>query len=626
MSTMEKAAVGARTGGFMQQRKGTRPYRASTLMGKEDTRKPSDVFEPTEPTDVDKAFQSDVASLASEEFAQKEAAKKEFAPGIPASREIKSIPKVKEKADNEEWTVSLAKHPAAVRGDHYDLRLVDPKGRAHSWAFNDTPAPGKGTYAAQQPTHTGRYARRTKPFTIPPGYGATRPGAKVEPVHVQPAEVVSASNNRVHFLRHHGQQTEEMVLKRLSRPIKGSRQSPMWALRNVTKNRQTAEGKRIPDFKPKYRDVAPENVDLDDDAQVMTAKLDGAHTIVDFPKPGRMVRTYSYRPTSRKTGLIEHTFKFPGFQRDVVPKGLKNTIVRAETWGVGPDGKAIPPQELGGVLNAGVPKSRRMQEERGITLQRTGIDVVRFKGRDYQNKPYSEKLKALRQISKATKGAIMPPLTAEGAKAKKKLLRQIKSGKLPMTREGVVLQTLDKAEAPSRVKFRPDHDVYVREVFTKPRGGAKGQAGGFAYSWDPDGPIAGRVGTGFSQAMRSDMYEHPERYVGRVAKVKSQDRFQNRKDPSQLGALRAPSFKGWHIDKTDPALMEKEAAVAVPTVKDIKAAMEKAHEEADPERLAEAALYSRTGRAIKPLLEARPVKEQVGRIRSKYRRLVGKEQ
>lgn len=494
-------------------------------------------------------------------IAKEGAARGEFAPGIPKKRVVKRIPGVAERGPNKEWTVSLSKHPAAVRGDHHDLRLIDPQGKAHSWAFNDMPEPGKGTYAAQMPTHSKKYALRKKPFTIPLGvYGGTRPGAKVEPKYVQPAEVISANNNRVHFLRHHGQETEEFVLKKISKPPKGS---PLWALRNATKNRSTIEGHLLPSAKNRYKEVAPEQIDLSDDQQVMTPKLDGAHVLVQFPKKGRMMRVHSYRPTQRKSGLIEHTFKFPNFQNRKTPKALQGTIIRAELYGTDEKGKAVPATEVGGILNASVPNARRAQEENKVTLRLAGLDVVRHKGKDYQDKSFSDKLEVLRQVSRGTGGKIEQLPMASTPKEKKKLLADIKAGRYPRTREGVVLHELNKNAPPTKAKFKPDHDVYVRKVFTK-KTSPKGQAGGFAYSFEPDGPIAGKVGTGFSRQMRKDMASTPEKFIGRVAKVRSSGRHQKRKDKTQGALVGAPAFKEWHIDKTPPELLKEAAAIGFP--------------------------------------------------------------
>lgn len=453
----------------------------------------------------------------------------EFAPGIKTGRVVQPIPKVRPTAANQEWDVSLSMHPAAVRGNHYDLRLVDPKGQGHSWAMSKLPEPGKSTYAAQQATHSKGYSLRKRPWSIPPGYGATRPGEKVEPLYVQKSEVVEAGPGKVRFLRHHGQETDEYVLRKIEAPMK----QPLWVINNATKNRKTQEGQKLPSSKPKYREERPERLDLSNAGEVMTPKFDGAHVLVDLKGPKAPMRVYSYRPTERKTGLIEHTFKFPNFQKRTSTGRLKNTLVRAELWGSYKDGKAIPAERLGGLLNAGVLKSRKKQKDLGVNLRLTGIDVVRHQGKNYENKPFSDKLSILRQVTRGTKGIVETPPVARTESDKKRMMKDIERGRAPETREGVVLHRVDAPAPPTKVKFKPQDDVFVREVFSKSRGRAKGHAGGFAYSMTPDGPVVGKVGTGFNHTMRKDMLENPERYVGRVAKVRSQG-------PYPSGALRAP--------------------------------------------------------------------------------------
>lgn len=605
----------------MKTRAGIRPYKVSTVIGMGD-KSPSEAFPSGAPTEVPhddsqapSDFATSLAGEAGDEFA-KEAVDKlaarrrpplgtvetvetkpgEFAPGIAGDRGIHSIPRVRPKAGNPEWTASLSMHPAAKRGDHHDLRLIDPKGRAHSWAFQDVPDPGKSTYAVQQPTHKKEYALKDKPFTIPRGYGATRPGTHVEPKFVAPVEVVEAGNDKVRFLKHEGQQTQEFVARKLTNSLMGAR--PLWALHNATKTRSTAAGKKIPAYKPKYQEVAPGAIDLNDEDQVMTPKIDGAHVLVDLPgDPKKFARVFSYRPTARDTGLIEHTFKFPDFQRQTAVVG-KNTMIRAECWAQGKDGKPIPAEQLGGLLNAGVINSRKKQQEMGVKLKLTGIDVVRADGKNMEKKPFGEKLQVLERVRKATKGWIDTPEVAITADQKKRMLDQVKSQKHPVTEEGVVLQRLSKAETPIKAKFKPDHDVYVTGVFSKPKGKKRGHAGGLEYSLTPGGPTVGRIGTGFDHATRKDMLENPDRYVGRVAKVQA-SRSQARKDTSQLKALRAPSFKGWHLDKTDPKLMEEDHRLqkeAAPTIPLRNAIIDTAgHQKA----VTDLAMQSRAGRAVR---------------------------
>jgi hypothetical protein len=471
------------------------------------------------------------------------------------------------------------------------------------------PEPGKSTYAAQQPTHSGKYALRTEPFEIPPGYGGTRPGAKVEPVYIQPIEVVEANDKKVRFLRHKGQETEEMVL----RNIGTEGRTPLWTIHNVTKNRTIGEGQNIPDYKPKYNEISPNEVDVHNSDQILTAKIDGAHTITTFSGPDRFNRVFSYRPTQRQIGLIEHTFKFPEFQKMRSGEDIKGTMIRTEAW-ASKDGKAIPVQQLGGILNSSVPKARRKMDEEGIKLHLTGIDVIKYKGKDFENKSFAEKLDVLKKVHESTGGKIGLPPIAITPDDKKKLMEDIKSGKLSETKEGVVIQSLSEAKKPIKAVFKPTQDVYVRDVFTKEKGLARGHAGGFKYSYTPDGKVIGNVGTGFDFKTKKDMLENPEKYIGRVARVESKESYQNRIDPTQAGVLRAPSFKGWHIDKTDPELM-KEAFESV---------YDEISNQFDPENIVGLSLKTRQGKLAKSVADIKPVKKEIGFIHQFYHKLTGK--
>lgn len=123
----------------------------------------------------------------------------EFAPGIPASRKIHSIPKIKNKA----WQLTIQQHDAEKAGPHWDLRLVDPKsGRAHSFAIPKMNFPtGKDiALAIQQPTHTANYAT-TFEGVIPTGTY----GAGTVKIHTnEPINVIKANANRIRFERESG--------------------------------------------------------------------------------------------------------------------------------------------------------------------------------------------------------------------------------------------------------------------------------------------------------------------------------------------------------------------------------------------------------------------------------------
>lgn len=69
---MEKKAVGKQMGGFMQTRAGTRPYRVETLLGKELSKKPSEVLHDPVHDAERKYEQSLAADEGGEEFVPKE--------------------------------------------------------------------------------------------------------------------------------------------------------------------------------------------------------------------------------------------------------------------------------------------------------------------------------------------------------------------------------------------------------------------------------------------------------------------------------------------------------------------------------------------------------------------------
>ena len=266
------------------------------------------------------------------------------------------------------------------------------------------------------------------------------------------------------------------------------------------------------------------------------------------------VRIYSYRPTERATGLIEHTQRFlPAFQSRV-PKHLDNIVLRGELYATDPvTGQSRAATDTGAVLNSGVWRSRDLQTH--SPLRAVIFDVARRQGQSTEALPYAEKLKVLESVSRALPFLELPPM-ANTAKEKIELLNRIRTGQEPSTSEGVVLWPMEGG-APIKAKFRPDHDVYVREIF--PEEGSRNLAGGFTYSWTPYGKIQGRVGTGFDHALKKDMLENPKKYTGRVAKVRAMEVYRDKDNPKRPGALRAPSFTEFHLDKGYQPLEEKQA-------------------------------------------------------------------
>lgn len=302
-------------------------------------------------------------------------------------------------------------------------------------------------------------------------------------------------------------------------------------------------------FKQREKSIREVDRELSDPSWVGTPKIDGVGTAIML-RAGERPTIFTAEP--KKTGPREHTDKVPVFARTRVPKYLDDTIVRAELFGRDSEGKPIPVRDTVGLVNASTEQSLETQQEKGVELVPALLTVERFRGRDTKNLPFRDQLDLIQQIKTRLPQFIVPEY-AFSEQEKLDLLNRIKAKQHPLTEEGVVFHNLEHGKSrPTtttvKAKFRPDFDVYVRGIFPG-RGSREGEAaGGFEYSWTPRGEIVGRVGTGFSHETVRDMFSHPEKYIGRVARVRAPHAFPGSK-PGTLGALRAPAFKDWHPEK-----------------------------------------------------------------------------
>jgi len=431
------------------------------------------------------------------------------------------------------WEYGLHEHDADRRGLHLDLRLGDPAtGHAHSWALQPKmPAPGDVAWAIQQPTHTVEYMDFKG--RIPEGYGkgdvVLKDRAKTE--------ILNATPDHITFAVYRGQGPEEYTLHR----IDGNK----WKFYNRTLTRD-----KVPDLpldKPKYKDGDYTSLDPSKEETVWSAKIDDAHNLFFLPKDGR-VRVISYRPTSRPSGVIEHTHKIESLHNTWTPKDVAGTVLRGGLYALNPEtGNATPNNVLAGMLNANVWKSRDAQKVHGKLIP-VIYDVVMYKGREMSNAPYEEKLHVLQEVNKAIPSLVLPRM-AKTRDEKIKLKDDIAAHRLPETKEGLVVWPLKSGDAPIKAKITKEHDVYVKEIFPGEGRLSGASAGGFTYAHDSDGDEVGRVGTGLSDSLRRHMWENKDNYKGMVATVSAQDKYDS-------GALRAPSFLGWHLDKNDQTRLD----------------------------------------------------------------------
>lgn len=366
----------------------------------------------------------------------------EFAPGIPATRAIDPLPTVDRPRT---WELALQRHEARRSGVHLDLRLVDGP-RAHSWALRSWPTPGQIVLAVRQPTHTRDYALGFE-GRIESGYGA----GQVTMVRREKAEILDADDAHVRFNLYPGARVEEYLLKHTT--------DANWILRQITPQRQA---RHIPDRKPAYKETRPEKLDPADPKTVWQAKIDGAHVLLDLGSSHP--RVFSYRP-GKKSELINHTPRLKSLLTVDTPPALRGALLRAELGAVDADGHALPAAQIGGLLNAGVWKSRERQKELGARPLLYSLDVVRWRGKNVENAPYAEKARMLDEARVHAPWLRKPP-TATTVGAKEALRRAIDEGREKSTVEGLVEWHADKS-VPTKAKFFPERDVFVRRVFAE---------------------------------------------------------------------------------------------------------------------------------------------------------------
>jgi len=446
----------------------------------------------------------------------------EFAPGIPSKTRIPSLPKIEGAPRRMQF--SIQRHDADRAGTHYDVRLGDPEtGDAHSWAVKHVPEPGKGTYAPIQPGHTLEYQGFSG--RIETGYGS----GKVKSERLEPAEVISSSDNEVRFMLPETRHGEQFVLKRQG--------GKMWTLHNSTPSRDTKKWRNllpVGKISPKSQDVA--KLDPSDESTVWQPKIDGAHELAVF-EPGKFMRLFSYRDAKNKTGLIEHTFHNPNYLQAVLPKGSRTSVLRGELAAVDNKGRPLPSSQTSAILNSSIEKARKKLKDSGASLTFFPFGAERIEGRSAGKMTVEEVDSFLDSLAKQVPG-IKPIPTAKTVKQKEKLRGQIISGRHPLTEEGIIARSRHTGKE-VKAKIKDDYDVFIREVYP---GARENEAGGFRYSHSEHGEIVGNVGTGFTAKQRKDMLRNPQKWVGRVVKVRAQERL-----PS--GALRAPAFKEPHESK-----------------------------------------------------------------------------
>ena len=454
----------------------------------------------------------------------------------------------------------IQRHLAHRAGEHFDYRIGTPETGLLSWSMKPTelPEPGQKRFVRQQPVHTHQYGDFEG--RIGSGYGA----GTVRREEKGKVLITKASPTKIEFTTATSGVPERFILLK---PEKwGERE---WLLINATPKEV------IPYEKVRYKKIPASSVEpLIDEMQEGTsvqAKIDGASSLIRLMRNGAEVLSYR---VSKKTGRpIVHTERFFGGRPQMeIPKELVGTILKGELYGErqnptsqpgravaegvdsGPNvpgdsglddgrgsGRVIQPQELSGILHSTIAKSLERQKSEGIQLKNMLFDIQQF-GKEpvSSDTPYEDRRKMMEQVLQylpQDRFHVAEQVTdPEGAKA---LWSQIRDKQHPLTEEGVVIHP--PTGKPIKAKNFEESDVYIRSVFPGQGKYHNLGAGGFTYSLDPEGPEVGRVGTGFTDEMRRAMWDDPDSYVGRVARINAMEQL-----PS--GAWRNPSLISLHED------------------------------------------------------------------------------
>lgn len=427
--------------------------------------------------------------------------------GIPDRSKFSTIPTV-----NSEFYTNyvLHSHAAEKAGQHFDFRL-NIQNTAYSWAMRYWPkTPKEKRLGVRQPDHTVKYMSFTG--GIEDGYGK----GKVAITDSGKCKVKYCSPREIHVILLSGQHPVDLYLK-----YTGDKN---WLFINVTKTRD----EKTPLGKDSYKDLTKRDITsyLKDKDYVAQPKIDGAHNILILEK-GKSPSIVSHRKSKRSsTGLIEHTHRFKDLNlSSKTPKDLAGEY-RGEVYAL-KDGKTlIPAEQLGGLLNSKIEKSLREQDLSNIHLRMAlfGLD--------------EEKNSKIRSLLGNT---FEPVPTAKSEEEKVSLIDSVRSGKNKLTEEGVVFIHTPTGKF-LKYRLRPDFDVFIRKFFEGQGKYSDSGVGGFWYSMTEEGPLVGKVGTGFTDSQREDMYKNPEKYIGRVATLHA-----TRK--TKTGSLFQPSFVRMHLDK-----------------------------------------------------------------------------
>ena len=322
---------------------------------------------------------------------------------------------------------------------HLDLRLGTPELGLQSWAVpKGMPHPGEKRLAVPQPVHS--YDYKNFEGEIPEGYGK----GTVLPGLVGNALITKNTPDQLNFSLIDKQRPERYTIVN----TKGGN----GLLLNSTP--QTADPAIFD--KQHYKTVLQDKVkDLIAKGYALSPKLDGASEVVEV-HPDKL-EVMSVRPGADNLPII-HTERIGGLTGLNNPPELVGTRMRAELIGER-QGKAIPLQELSGMLNSRISKALADKKNNGVRLRLHAFDQM-------DGSPaFRNRMAALQNIiSRLNNPALSQAPVVYGSSATA-LLNKIRAGKYPLTDEGVVLTDPDTPGAvPIKAPITQDNDVRIEDI------------------------------------------------------------------------------------------------------------------------------------------------------------------
>ena len=425
-------------------------------------------------------------------------------------------------------------HAADRAGLHTDYRIGDPGTGLLSWALpRGIPAPGEKRLAVQQPVHAHAYADFEG--EIPEGYGkgtvTTERRGRILVTRNSPGVIQFTVDSR---------RPERYTLRQT-----GDRQ---WLLINSRPPQgPAAEKSKMQVLTPEEAMSVVRSVE-----SVVQPKIDGALTRATF---GKNLELFSPRKSAIDGQPIVYTEKVTGGRPEADP-ALKGIEAEGEVYGLR-KGKAIPVSELSGILNSRLEKARTSAEDRKIQLRVALHNVL-------GDAPYSDKLKTLGDIAARHPEVFDVVESVRGPRAAQGLLDRVIRKRHPLTEEGIVVHP--EMGPALKVPLNTERDVHITGFYPG-EGSRAATVGGFEYSLEPGGPVAGRIGSGIPNDLLQAIAEDPQSFIGRRARVMSLG------GPTEKGNLRAGRLLALHEDYQDPVPGVGGADTSVlPVLKRIKAA------------------------------------------------------